>query len=348
MFSIVSRIHHISKDCHGIDKWSKMMSERVLCGPIDEAWGQDTKYVYTCPKCVSTKQGIDLKEAMLLISETANRHNSTRSARFKEAREAKRQEFEGLTHEGLRTVTLADLNELFFPLVDLLIKKIEQLESLQHHQEKIKELQDRLKKSKSLDEAKRLEEEISKLVEVEFAPLAFAGKADQSRYISASTFADEWIAVPNKQGGYNYFRSYYTCQSGGEGNECLTLILSKLWVRRHADPMATKQKYKCTWCNAKYKTWMGVVIEIMKNDVLYYFKAEIPTKDLEDVRAMHFERTMKPSSPEQLYNDLPSLKPHVGVLMTAIPGYEGSFKVNREMFLNLKTFNWDDIYNVVG
>ena len=71
----------------------------------------------------------------------------------------------------------------------------------------------------------------------------------------------------------------------------------------------------------------------MKNDALYYFKAEIPTKDLEDVRAMHFERTMKPSSPEQLYSDLPSLKPHVGVLMTAIPGYEGSFKVNREMFL---------------
>ena len=57
---------------------------------------------------------------------------------------------------------------------------------------------------------------------------------------------------------------------------------------------------------------------------------------------------MKPSSPEQLYREIPSWEPRVGILMTAIPGYEGSFKVNREMFLKLKTFTWDDIYNVVG
>ena len=40
-----------------------MMTERVFYGPDDAVWGQGTRYVYTCPKCVSTKQGVTLKEA---------------------------------------------------------------------------------------------------------------------------------------------------------------------------------------------------------------------------------------------------------------------------------------------
>ena len=325
-----------------------MLSERVFYGKDDPEWGQETKFVYWCTQCVASKRGIPLQEAMLLISESANRHNATRAARFKEARESKRSEFEGMTHEGIRKLVLYDLVELFYPLVDLILKKIDQLTALQDHQEKIQELRSRLKASRSVDEAKQIEEELSKLTEVEFKPLAFAEKPGQERFITASTFADEWISVPNKQGGRNYFRGYYVCQSGGEGNECLTLILSKLWKRRHADPLASKQRYKCTWCNAKYKTWMGFVIEIKKNDVLYYFKATVPTQDLEDIRASHFERTLKPATPEQLFHEIPILMPHEGILMRAIPGLEGSFKVDRAMYLKLNIFNWDDIYNVVS
>ena len=77
-------------------------------------------------------------------------------------------------------------------------------------------------------------------------------------------------------------------------------------------------------------------------------EAEVPSHDLEDVRAMHFERTIKPSSAENLYREIPVLEPHAGVIMTPIPGIEGSFKVDRQKFLSLKTFIWEDIYNVVG
>ena len=83
---------------------------------------------------------------------------------------------------------------------------------------------------------------------------------------------------PKWEGGHNHFRSYYTCQSGGEGYECLTVITSKAWRRRFEDPLATKQRWKCTWCGAKYKTWMGVIIEIKKDGVFYYLKAEIPLR----------------------------------------------------------------------
>jgi hypothetical protein len=156
-FSIISHIHRISKDCHGISKWSKMLNERIFYGPNDEEWGQDTKYVYTCPECVASNRGITLQEAILVISEAANRHNSTRSARFKESQEAKRSEFEGMTHEGLRKVTLEDLNHMFYPLIDLLIKKIDQMMSLQVHMDKVHGLQDRLKKAVNVTEAKQIE-----------------------------------------------------------------------------------------------------------------------------------------------------------------------------------------------
>ena len=99
-----------------------MLSEQIYFGDNDPEWGQDTTHVYTRAPCIAMKRSIPLKEAMLLISESADRHNSVRSARFKEAREAKRTEFKGLTHEGLRKVTLDDLNEFFFPVVDLIIR----------------------------------------------------------------------------------------------------------------------------------------------------------------------------------------------------------------------------------
>ena len=92
-----------------------MLNGRVFYDPDDPEWGQDAKYVYTCPERLPTKQRITLQEAILIISETAKRHNSMRSARFKASCKAKRSEFEGLTHEGLRKVTLEDLNHLFTP-----------------------------------------------------------------------------------------------------------------------------------------------------------------------------------------------------------------------------------------
>ena len=166
---------------------------------------------------------------------------------------------------------LDDLKELLFPVVDLIAKKIEQMESLQEHQENIKEMQNRWKKPKTLDEAKLIEEELAKLVEVEFKPLALQTRLTNLDTSGPAALRTSGSQSQNKQGGFNHFRCYYTCQSGGEGNECLTLILSKLWARRHADPLASQQRYKCTWCSAEYKSWMGVVIEIKKNEVLYCF-----------------------------------------------------------------------------
>ena len=135
-----------------------MLSERVFYGKDDPEWGQDTKYVYWCAPCVAMKRSIPLTEAMLLISESGIRHKATRAARFKEARESKRSEIEGMTHEGIRKLVLDDLVELFYPLADLILKKIDQLTALQDHQEKIQELRSRLKESRSVEKAKQIEE----------------------------------------------------------------------------------------------------------------------------------------------------------------------------------------------
>ena len=59
--------------------------------------------------------------------------------------------------------------------------------------------------------------------------------------------------------------AFYICEwtpDEGKTEECHTLILSKVWGRKHEDPLKRKQKWYCKICGTKYKTYYGMLVEI--------------------------------------------------------------------------------------
>ena len=83
--------------------------------------------------------------------------------------------------------------------------------------------------------------------------IAFADKGDeQQRWINAAEYSDE--LAPG-------FRAWYVCMAGcGTGwPRCGTLISSKCWDTFHKDPAASKQRWYCGCCGAKYRTTFGLL-----------------------------------------------------------------------------------------
>ena len=52
----------------------------------------------------------------------------------------------------------------------------------------------------------------------------------------AADYADQWFRTAKAE-----LNVYYVCRAGGQW-PCLTLTTNKDWYRKHADPMATRQR----------------------------------------------------------------------------------------------------------
>ena len=103
-------------------------------------------------------------------------------------------------------------------------------------------------------------------------------------------------------------------------------------------------------------TKFGMLIEIEIRGVFYYVKAEIPPDNLEDLRAMWLEQTLKPSRPEDLYDMLKLVTPHTsGILKPIEPsdvfvGYQtkydpNAYKITSSAYNSLPNFDWQQIMN---
>jgi hypothetical protein len=71
----------------------------------------------------------------------------------------------------------------------------------------------------------------------------------------------------------------------------MTTILSKELDRKFADPGASKNWYKCTFCNANYKTGWGVFVEITIHGKIYCLRSTVPDEPLE-IKAMDLVRSL--------------------------------------------------------
>ena len=126
------------------------------------------------------------------------------------------------------------------------------------------------------------------------------------------------------------------------------MTASKDWTRRHADPLATKQRWYC-WCDAKYKATWGQVIEMRTTGgKLLYAKTECPPAHVLDVRAMHVEQTiaMNVRSATELFDLIPKHLPTAsgGIL---VPNEEAKQwgHDNRFRVIDLATLDAMPFYN---
>jgi hypothetical protein len=194
-------------------------------------------------------------------------------------------------------------------------------------------------------------------------PLAFRDRArcreELFRFQMAADYSDGWVEVKSSSGRLlGGFSSFFICRAGGEGYECNTLILNKDWMRKHEDPLATKQKWKCRCCGAKYFTKFGMVVEIRwVGGGASLSLAPCTDDDDKDLHALILQdRFPDVKTAEELYDLIPTVVPQESAfLRKAIPSdfwggsaYQdsGVYKLMHYGVLkSLPLWNWKDVPN---
>ena len=101
-----------------------------------------------------------------------------------------------------------------------------------------------------------------------------------------------------------YLRSWYLCTCGAA-------ISSKVWEKRFAVAWQKRQRYYCCLCHRQYKHSFGQVVEtkLESGGEPCFALAAVPPEPLEDVRARGHELSIKPATPQALYDALAQYKP---------------------------------------
>jgi hypothetical protein len=153
------------------------------------------------------------------------------------------------------TLVVAFLASLGSVAVHLIKLKFNSLEILESTLEEHAVLREELASTANIVRRDEIDDYFSEENEKHHAMLAFkdkfTGKTKCDMW-QASTFHDEYFKT--KRG---HLRYWFVCMAGGKEGPCMTVILSKKWDRKFADPGASKNWYKCTFCNASYKTGWG-------------------------------------------------------------------------------------------
>ena len=333
-------------------KWSKMFSEKKTAECIDADDHDPVKkfWEYTCVKCYAMEHSMPLAVAKLefLKTNSGRRNSLDRVHHFTFALMNAKARYPGMSASGLREISFETMTDLFVPLAAFTIRKIEQMERIKSVTEEERLLAEQLLATSNPIEQAEL---FLKLEALDWSvpDLAFQthGKDEQQKFIFASSYSDEWVALPAdpKTGEIrSAVRSWYICLS----NDCRTLICSKDWDRFNKnDPMATGQRWYCTCCGARYKTAWGQVVEVMHDGDSLFFRAEIPEHQFEDIRAMSYESTLNPATPMDLFTQVPTAKPSCFDEIMRKMDKEGHFK----MLIDPKTlpqWSWHQIYNFAG
>ena len=258
-----------------------------------------------------------------------------------------RSRYQGMSARGLREISFATMTDLFVPLATFTIQKMKQMERIKSVSEEERLLAEQLLASTNPIEQAEL---LLKLEALDWSvpDLAFQthGEEEQQKFIFASTYSDEWVALPadlNTGVIRSAVRSWYICKS----NDCRILICSNDWGRYNTnDPMATGQRWYCL-CGAKYKTAWGQVVEMMHDGDSLFFRATIPEHVFEDIRAMSYESTLKPATPMDLFHQVPTAKPSCPEDIMRKMDKKGHFR----MLIDPKTlplWSWHQIYTFAG
>ena len=101
-------------------------------------------------------------------------------------------------------------------------------------------------------------------------------------------------------------------QGAHEASKCGRLMTSKQWDKRKHDTQEAwvpQQKWYCK-CSSRYKAGWGQVVIIEEPDgTVSYVRAECPSWDTEDIRAMKTEATVSAERVKELYDKIRSINP---------------------------------------
>ena len=188
--------------------------------------------------------------------------------------------------------------------------------------------------------------------------VAFEDKVmDQTDFIMASSYADEWACITNENSELvACIRSWYVCcaTTGWDNNKncavmCLSVRPAKDWITTQ-DVIFPPTAWCCRSCGAEYNRSWGQLVEITQTTASgqlerHYWRAAAPSWDEEDLRAMFHEIVFDPSTPLDLFIDLQRLQPACSSIVVRKGGCHRV--VDTDTWTHMETFHWQWLFAVV-
>ena len=151
------------------------------------------------------------------------------------------------------------------------------------------------------------------------------------------------------------FRVFYVCGRswGGGDSICPTMTVSSLWHRLHTDPMATKQRWYCPTCQAKYKTTNGVLVEVMHRGTTVYSRAEFPDDAWKDVKACAVQEMAAArlgrdaANASELLANIPEAHPFENEWLRPVPSAPGSYMFHPDTFKSVPILKWEEVFSLL-
>ena len=181
--------------------------------------------------------------------------------------------------------------------------------------------------------------------------------------MNAASYSDCWTRVETDQGQViATLSSWYICKAGTcrqvlveeqwKFVQCLRVFASKEWQRKLEDPLAKHQAWYCT-CGKKYRANYGQVVRMQyilnNNLVSCYMLADVPSWDVEDVRAMYYESDLAQGcqTPMELCERVPYLRPEDDAIFEADPLEPSTQRLRDDVLSELPHFSWWEIFGMI-
>ncbi len=337
----------------------------------EEFFGDDPdiwEVTHTCIPCVAKEPKYagktieEVREEILGIPMSQKKH---RGESYKNSIVNAREnvEMRDASSTQIRKFARCHIVALFEPLGEYIIRKSKAMQAVYRDVEEHALLVKMLAKSKTFSEEQDILSRMEQL-EKDDKYLAFASKIDQHSWIMASSFSDSWTEIRGRdgqvQGG---ICSYYPClgqtrdieRPGGVWVKaaCARVLASKRWNRLHADELAAGQRYYCD-CGKKHQAGWGQLVEIKRMNErgvleMFHMRAEVPPWDVEDVRAMYIEDTIKADNAHDLFNKIRTVEPTTCELVVPDPTLPGVVMLRSQAaYEALPWWSWWEIFTMVG
>ena len=349
--------------CPNIDKWKRMRSvkevvhfQESLTDREDVVW-----WTYTCVPCVAREMNLTETEALAHVKQSMSTPAfcRKRNMEFRAAFADRREEFPGLSHEGIRRLAREDVADVIAPLGEFVSRKLVQLQArargIEEYDRLVAELKETKDKQRELTIIEALEMWDSRLEQL-CQPLAFSDKPDATQMFNVAQYSDEWVNT--KTGS---LRAWYVCLQdwGGTWGVCGTVMPSKQWKRKFEDVGASKQRWYCVCCQTRFRTSYGMLVEVHTRGVSTFMLAEVSNRDVEDVRAMFLEKELKPKNHRDLWEKIPDftpmdpqeilrpVKPHELAITEGFDVSLVSKFVNVDGLKKVPKWDWDQIFSLL-
>ena len=173
-------------------------------------------------------------------------------------------------------------------------------------------------------------------------------------WISAAPYSDCWTKVVNKKGEViASITSFYICggiidtvlpdNTWGK-RQCLRTRCSKDWIRKYQDPLEPYQAWYCS-CGTKLGMNFEQIVQIKYPHDTVYIRANIPSWDIQDVRAKYYESEFRHcETPMELYHSVPVSFPKDVEVFEDDPMDRASKRVRPEIYASLPKMSWNAIF----